>query len=172
MSCVGMPASLARCRSDARSDSLCSPTDHSTWQSRSSVYLQCYPAVFLQAVGLLPFAIFWIEDLAISHTQRCGTACMQAWVSHSSVGCQLAAALQPAGREEAEQQMSLCGMKAYLCLSSVMLSWVPEGRAELTKSRSVPGRPEMVLTSIASLCATAPQVSVAQVILIAPPPQQ
>ena len=38
-----------------------------------------------------------------------------------------------------------------LCLSSVMLRWVPAGTAALTNSRSVPGRPEMVLTSIASL---------------------
>ena len=38
-----------------------------------------------------------------------------------------------------------------LCLSSVMLRWVPAGTAAPTNSRSVPGHPEMVLTSIASL---------------------
>ena len=108
-----------------------------------------------------PLPLFPVRTLRSTTTQWCGTACMRA----CSRTAQHAASWQRRCRGRMEQLMSLsgiCSMKAYLCLSSVMLIWVPEGRAELTKSRSVPGRPEMVLTSIASLCATAPQVSVAQ----------
>ena len=45
-----------------------------------------------------------------------------------------------------------CKRATHLCRNSVMLSCVPSGTARLTNSRRVPGRPEILLTSIASLC--------------------